>query len=81
MKMTRAKLIDVRSLPDHIELFRIIRAGGRSDRDKAKAVEAHLLYLAEVHPSTSPCNGVCTLVKGRCVGCGRTIEEIREQGL
>ena len=30
----------VESLPDYIELFRIIRAAGRSDREKARAVFA-----------------------------------------
>ena len=38
----------VERLPDYIELFRIIRAAGRSDREKARAVFAAIsLTLAE----------------------------------
>ncbi|HIJ63129.1 MAG TPA: DUF952 domain-containing protein [Rhodospirillaceae bacterium] len=28
----------------------------------------------------SPCVGICTLVDGVCIGCGRSIEEIAEAG-
>jgi hypothetical protein len=27
-------------------------------------------------PVPSPCTRVCTLVAGRCIGCGRTLDEI-----
>lgn len=30
---------------------------------------------------SSPCNGVCKVEDGICIGCGRTLDEIFQAGL
>ena len=49
-----ARMIDVGAFPDKIQIFRMLRAAGRSDKAKAERIEAHLLYLAEYHSKTIP---------------------------
>lgn len=49
---TARTVLDVGALPDRSQLFRMLREAGRSDKAKAEAIEAHLLYLAEYHGRT-----------------------------
>ena len=37
-----------------------------------------LVQVVLVKSISSPCVNICTLIDGKCVGCGRSGEEIRE---
>lgn len=56
------RLVPVSALPDEIDLFRIIRRAGRSNREKALAVSVHLDALAAAPASPLPEGG------GQCSG-------------
>ena len=59
------RLVPVSALPDEIDLFRIIRRAGRSNREKALAVSVHLDALAAAPASPLPeVGGQCSGISG-----------------